>query len=72
MPNRTIPNIRVYLNAFRIHKEYQNKGLGQKLITHVINALESEGITEFTVGVEDNNENAKHIYEKIWFYRNNW
>ena len=67
LPNRTIPNIRVYLNAFRIHKEYQNKGLGQKLITHVINALESEGITEFTVGVEDNNENAKHIYEKFDF-----
>ena len=67
MPNQTIQNIRVYLYAFRIHKDYQNKGLGQKLLTFVINSLENEGITEFTLGVEDDNEIAKHIYEKFGF-----
>lgn len=67
MPNQTIPNIRVYLNAFRIHKNYQNKGLGQKLLTYVINTLENEGITEFALGVEDDNKIAKHIYEKFGF-----
>lgn len=67
MPNQTIPGIRVYLYAFRIHKDYQNKGLGQKLLTFVINSLENEGITEFTLGVEDDNEIAKHIYEKFGF-----
>lgn len=67
MPNQTIPNVRVYLYAFRIHKDYQNKGLGQKLLTFVINSLENEGITEFTLGVEDDNEIAKHIYEKFDF-----
>lgn len=67
IPNQTIPNIRVYLSAFRIHKDYQNKGLGQKLLTFVINSLENEGITEFTLGVEDDNEIAKHIYEKFDF-----
>ena len=67
MPNQTIQNIRVYLYAFRIHKDYQNKGLGQKLLTFVINSLENEGITEFTLGVEDDNEIAKRIYEKFGF-----
>lgn len=67
MPNQTIPNVRVYLYAFRIHKDYQNKGLGQKLFAFVINLLENKGITEFTLGVEDDNEIAKHIYEKFDF-----
>ena len=66
-PNETIKNIRVYLGAFRIHKAYQNKGLGQRLLKYVIEKKKKEGITEFTVGVEDDNENAKHIYEKFDF-----
>ena len=66
-PNETIKNIRVYLGSFRIHKTYQNKGLGQTLLKYVIEEIEKVGITEFTVGVEDDNENAKHIYEKFDF-----
>lgn len=67
LPNETIPDIRVYLSAFRVHKDYQDQGLGQKLLKYVISELENKGITEFTVGVEDDNENAKHIYEKFDF-----
>ena len=63
----TVENIRVYLNAFRIKKEFQNQGLGQELLKYVINDLENKGITEFTIGVEDDNEIAKHIYEKFNF-----
>ena len=67
IPNETIPNIRVYLSAFRVHKDYQNQGLGQKLLKYVILELENKGVTEFTVGVENNNKKAKHIYEKFDF-----
>ena len=67
LPNETIPDIREYLSAFRVHKDYQDQGLGQKLLKYVISELENKGITEFTVGVEDDNENAKHIYEKFDF-----
>lgn len=67
IPNETIPNIRVYLSSFRVHNDYQGQGLGQKLLKYVISELENKGITEFTVGVEDDNENAKHIYEKFDF-----
>ena len=35
-PNETTPNIRVYLSAFRVHNDYQNQGLGQKLLKYVI------------------------------------
>ena len=67
IPNQTIPNIRVYLSAFRVHKDYQNQGLGQKLLKYVISELENKGVTEFTVGVENDNKKAKHIYEKFDF-----
>ena len=63
----TIPNIRVYLEAFRIDKKYQGKGLGQKLIEYTINDLKENGFKEFTIGVEEDNEKAKHIYFKYGF-----
>ena len=63
----TIPNIRVYFEAFRIDKRYQGKGLGQKLIRYTINDLAKKGYVEFTIGVEDGNEIAKHIYLKLGY-----
>lgn len=63
----TISNIRVYLSAYRILKEYQGKGFGQELLKYVIEDLEQKGYTEFTIGVEDDNENAIHIYNKFGF-----
>ena len=39
LKSETIPNIRVYFEAFRIDKKYQGKGLGQKLIEYTINDL---------------------------------
>ena len=67
LPTEAIPNQRVYLEAFRLEKEYQGKGLGQKLIQFVLTDLENKGYTEFTIGVEDDNEVAKHIYFKYGF-----
>ena len=63
----TIPNIRVYFEAFRINRKYQGKGLGQKLIEYTINDLKEKGFKEFTIGVEEENEKAKHIYFKYGF-----
>ena len=67
LENETIPNQRVYLQAFRIDKDYQNKGLGQKLINYCIEYLMKKGYTQFTIGVEDDNDIAKHIYLKLGF-----
>lgn len=67
LESETIPNVRVYLEAFRLDKEYQGKGLGQKLIEYTIADLESRGYEEFTIGVEEDNNIAKHIYFKYGF-----
>ena len=67
LENETIPNKRAYLAAFRVDKEYQNQRLGQKLINYCIEDLVEKGYTQFTIGVEDDNENAKHIYFKLGF-----
>lgn len=50
---------RAYLLAYRIEKEFQNKGYGKKLMNTVIQELESLGYNEITIGV-DNRE-----YEKL-------
>lgn len=67
LQTETIPNIRTYLEAFRVDKKYQGQGIGQKLINSVIESLSKDGYTEFTIGVEDDNEIAKHIYFKLGF-----
>lgn len=67
LDSETIPNRRVYLQAFRLDEKCQGSGLGQKLIQFVLSDLESQGYTEFTIGVEDDNERAKHIYFKSGF-----
>ena len=67
LETETIPNIRVYFEAYRIDKKCQGKGLGQKLMEYVINDLKQKGYKEFTIGVEEDNEKAKHIYFKYGF-----
>jgi len=67
LETETIPNRRVYLEAFRVDKKYQGKGLGQKLLNYCTDYLVNRGYTEFTIGVEDDSEIAKHIYFKLGF-----
>ena len=67
LETETIPNIRVYFEAYRIDKKYQGRGLGQKLMEYVINDLKLKDYKEFTIGVEEDNEKAKHIYFKYGF-----
>ena len=62
-----IKNKRAYLFAFRIHKDFQGKGYGQFLMNKVISILEENGYLEFTIGVEDDNGTAIHIYSKLGF-----
>lgn len=67
LETETIPNKRVYLQAFRVDKKYQGKGLGQKLINYCMDYLIGIGYTQFTIGVEEDNKIAKHIYFKLGF-----
>lgn len=67
LSSETIPNKRVYLEAFRLDEKYQGKGFGQKLLSYALDYLKSKKYSEFTIGVEDDNEVAKHIYFKYGF-----
>lgn len=62
-----VRNKRVYLFAFRIHKDFQGRGYGQFLLSEVISTLSQKGYSEFTIGVEDDDETAVHIYSKLGF-----
>ena len=63
----TVPGKRVYLEAFRVLDICRGKGYGQYLLNEVINKVREQGYSEITIGVEDDNENAKHIYSKYGF-----
>lgn len=67
LASETIPDQRVYLQAFRLDEKFQGLGLGQKLIQFALSDLEEQGYTEFTIGVEEDNKIAKHIYFKFGF-----
>lgn len=62
-----IKGVRAYLSAYRVHKDFQGMGLGKFLMKSVIDTLAAEGYSEFTVGVEDDNDRALHIYKKFGF-----
>ncbi len=63
----TIEGQRVYMEALRIEESNQGKGYGQYFINSVIEYIKKEGYSEITIGVEDDNFNAKHIYNKLGF-----
>ena len=64
---RAVRGTRAYLYAFRVLERYRGRGLGTALMTHVLAVLEAAGYTEFTVGVEDENDGAKRLYERFGF-----
>lgn len=67
LQSETLPGRRVYLSAYRLERAHRGKGLGQKLLDYVLTDMQARGYTEFTIGVEEDNEIAKHIYFKYGF-----
>lgn len=67
LPEEAIPGRRAYLNAFRLRPDFQGRGLGQKLMEDTLAGLEAQGYAEFTIGVEEDNGVARHIYQKLGF-----
>ncbi len=65
--NYAVRGKRAYLFAFRIHNDFQNRGYGTYLLKEVLGILEKNGYYEFTVGVEDDNDRAIHMYQAQGF-----
>lgn len=66
-PLASIDGQRAYLSAYRIRDDRQGRGLGQYLLRGMIDAIEARGYREITIGVEDDNLRAKHLYRKFGF-----
>lgn len=65
--NYAIRGRRAYLYAFRVRENFQNKGYGTYLLKTVLDVLKEKGYYEFTVGVEDDNFRAIHMYQALGF-----
>lgn len=66
-PREAVRGRRAYLFAFRVLKTRQGQGLGQLLLKQTLDLLAQAGYSEFTIGVEDDNPLARHIYERFGF-----
>lgn len=63
----TIPKRRIYLSRLNVKSEYQNYGIGGAMIDYLINSARKLGFSEISVGVNIDNYNAIHLYNKKGF-----
>ncbi|MBR6308031.1 MAG: GNAT family N-acetyltransferase [Lachnospiraceae bacterium] len=56
-----------YLCAFRIKKEYRGKGLGSRLMEHVLADLRERGLSMATIGVDSTEEKNIRLYHRLGF-----
>lgn len=66
-PRFAIAGQRAYLSAFRVRKGKQGVGYGSFLLDGVISIIDQGMYQEITVGVEDDNPRARHMYETRGF-----
>jgi len=57
------------INYLFIHKDYQGRGIGSKLLKEVIKQTDKMGIMELHVGTEKENKRAIHLYKKHGFLK---
>lgn len=68
-PREAQPGSRAYLFAYRIHERLQGRGCGKRLLQWTLDDLARRGYTQVTIGVEDDNPRARHIYAAHGFNR---
>ncbi|MWC26757.1 GNAT family N-acetyltransferase [Paenibacillus sp. MMS18-CY102] len=66
-PDYTIPNKRIYLSRMIVKEEYRNRGIGSIMLDYLIEYAVNLGYGEISLGVDTDNYNAKHLYEKKGF-----
>jgi ribosomal protein S18 acetylase RimI-like enzyme len=59
--------IKPELQFIAIKKDYQNKGLGKKLITELNKEFRKAGIKEYRVGTKADNLNSNRFYQHLGF-----
>ena len=63
-PDYTIPKIRIYMSRVIVNENYRNQGIGAKLIEHLLKVAKEKGFKEVSIGVDEDNYVARHLYEK--------
>ncbi|MGG2106512.1 GNAT family N-acetyltransferase [Lysinibacillus pakistanensis] len=66
-PDYTIPDKRIYLSRMIVKDEYRNCGVGGIILDYLIDYAELLGYEEISLGVDTDNLNARHLYEKKGF-----
>lgn len=66
-PDYTIPHKRIYLSHMIVKDEYRNRGIGSIIIDYLIDYAKRLGYEEISLGVDTDNLNARHLYEKKGF-----
>jgi ribosomal protein S18 acetylase RimI-like enzyme len=66
-PRFAVDGRRAYLSAFRVREDKQGYGFGNFLLDNVIRIIIQGGYREITIGVEDDNSRARHMYGKRGF-----
>lgn len=63
----TIPDKRIYLSRMIVKEEYRNHGIGGIIVDFLIDYAQTLGFEEIALGVDMDNMNARHLYEKKGF-----
>ena len=66
-PDYTISDKRVYVSRMIVKKEYRNQGIGSDILEFLIKKAKKMGFAEMTIGVDKDNQNALHLYQKFGF-----
>lgn len=56
-----------YIEDLYVHNEYRNRGLGRKLLHHVIDKAESTGIVTICLHTNENNHGSNRLYTSKGF-----
>lgn len=62
-----VPNQRIYVSRMIVKKEYRNQGIGEIILNYLIEQAKAMGYREMALGVDIDNYNAIHLYQKKGF-----
>ena len=62
-----IPGNRIYISRMIVKKEHRNKGIGGTLIDFICDFAKNKGFSEISLGVDNVNMSARHLYAKKGF-----
>ena len=55
------------IDAMGVDEEYRNRGIGRQLLEFIKDYAKDNGYTDLRLTVNEENENARHLYEAVGF-----